>query len=120
MTDISTILVIVLLLAVFNHTHAKMTIQAPQQLAAYFSNKYGAAGIPYSVANYGIVPYSKTVSGAIGTPSVLEDCVFEDLAEQTNTKPILLIERNDCTFTQKSLNAQKEGAKLAVIMDNRA
>ena len=28
------------------------------------------------------------------------------------------MERNDCTFTQKSINVQKEGGKLAVIMDN--
>jgi len=78
-------------LAAFAPSHSKMTIQAPQDLAAYFNNKYGPQGIPYSIANYGIVPYSKTVSGIIGTPSVLEDCIFEDLSEQTSTKPILLI-----------------------------
>jgi hypothetical protein len=35
------------------------------------------------------------------------------------SKPVLLVERNDCSFTQKSLNVQREGGKLAVIMDNR-
>lgn len=64
------IAVAILLLAL--HTvYSKLTIQAPQDLAAYFNNKYGSEGIPYSIANYGIVPYSKTISGSIGTPSVL-------------------------------------------------
>jgi PA domain len=31
---------------------------------------------------------------------------------------IILVERNDCTFTQKSINVQKEGGKLAVVIDN--
>ena len=30
-----------------------------------------------------------------------------------------MVERNDCTFTQKSINVQKEGGKLAIIMDNK-
>ena len=30
----------------------------------------------------------------------------------------MLSTRGDCTFTQKSLNSQKQGAKLALIADN--
>lgn len=30
----------------------------------------------------------------------------------------MIVERADCTFTQKSINVQKEGGKLAVIIDN--
>ena len=40
------------------------------------------------------------------------------MPETSKNKPIILVERNDCTFTQKSINVQKEGGKLAVIMDN--
>lgn len=32
----------------------------------------------------------------------------------------MLVERNDCTFTQKSINVQKEGGKLAIVIDNVA
>ena len=62
---------IVILLLALNSVHSKLTIQAPQDLAAYFNNKYGPDGIPYSIANYGIVPYSKTISGSIAISSVL-------------------------------------------------
>jgi hypothetical protein len=65
------IIAILVLLLVLNLTHSKLTIQTPQDLAAFFNDKYGPDGIPYSIANYGIVPYSKTISGSIATPSVL-------------------------------------------------
>jgi hypothetical protein len=42
---------------------AKMVIQSPPELSAYFAEKYGQSGIPYSIANYGIVPYGKVISG---------------------------------------------------------
>jgi hypothetical protein len=40
-----------------------MYIQSPSQLAEYFVNKYPKGNIPYSIANYGDVPYGKVVSG---------------------------------------------------------
>ncbi len=40
-----------------------MYIQSPPQLAEYFVNKYPKGNIPYSIANYGDVPYGKVVSG---------------------------------------------------------
>ena len=52
-------------------THTKMILHGPTELANYFSNKYGDKGIPFSIANYGEVPYGKTISGKVGTPSVL-------------------------------------------------
>lgn len=65
------LITLVFLLIAALSAHSKLIIQAPQDLAAHFNNKYGNQGIPYSIANYGIVPYSKTISGSIGTPSVL-------------------------------------------------
>lgn len=47
---------------------AKMVVQSPQELAAYFADKYPEGSIPYSIANYGIVPYGKVISGEIGLP----------------------------------------------------
>jgi hypothetical protein len=73
--------------------------------------------VPYSIANYGIVPYGKVISGELGIPEFLEDCLYEEMPEKSR-KSIMLVERNDCTFTQKSINVQKEGGKLAIIMDN--
>lgn len=56
-----------------------MKIQSPSILADFFASKYPGGEIPYSIANYGVVPYGKTLSGEVGVPSVLEDCVFEEL-----------------------------------------
>lgn len=106
------------LLALLALTTATLRITGHPDLVEYFANKYPGGLVPYSLANYGDVPYGKTLSGEIGLPSVLEDCVFEELPETSASKTILLVERNDCTFTQKSINVQKEGGKLAIIMDN--
>jgi hypothetical protein len=63
------------------------------------------------------VPYGKVISGGIGVPQFLEDCVYEEIPDQAR-RSIILVERNDCTFTQKSINVQKEGGKLAIVIDN--
>lgn len=52
-------------------TNCKIIIQAPTDLAAKIQSKHGDKGIPYSIANYGIVPYGKTISGKLAVPSVL-------------------------------------------------
>lgn len=65
------------LLALLAVAHSTMTIQSPSSLADFFASKYPAGSIPYSIANYGAVPYGKSISGEVGMPSVLEDCVPE-------------------------------------------
>lgn len=54
----------------------------------------------------------------MGTPEFLEDCLYEEIPDKAR-RSVLLVERNDCTFTQKSINVQKEGGKMAVIIDNK-
>ncbi len=54
----------------------------------------------------------------MGTPEFLEDCLYEEIPDKAG-RSVLLVERNDCTFTQKSINVQKEGGKMAVIIDNK-
>lgn len=77
-------------------------------------------GLHYSVANYGDVPFGRSLSGTIYISSFLENCQYEDLSieAQRNVNKIVLSTRGDCTFTTKSLNAQKQGAKMAIIADN--
>jgi len=55
---------------------SKMIIQSPSELSNYFKQKYADGTIPYSIANYGDIPYGKTISGTISTPRVLENCVY--------------------------------------------
>ena len=56
-----------------------LRIMSPQSLVDVFMKKYNESSIPFSIANYGDVPYGKTISGEVALPSVLEDCVFEEL-----------------------------------------
>ncbi len=84
----------------------KLIIQSPKALSDFFDTKYGKEGIFYSIANYGEVPYGKTISGKVSIPSVLEDCVYEEMPS-LNAPEIIMAERFDCTFTQKSFNIQK-------------
>lgn len=43
----------------------------------------------------------------------------EDLqGEGSHEQPIILIDRGGCTFVTKAQNAEKMGAKLAIIVDN--
>jgi hypothetical protein len=69
---------------------SKLIIRSPQSLADFFNQKYPSGDIPFTIANYGAVPYGKTITGTIGTPSYLTDCVFEEIPDITNT-PILLL-----------------------------
>lgn len=41
----------------------KMVVQSPSELSNFFNQKYPDGSIPYSIANYGIVPYGKVISG---------------------------------------------------------
>ena len=50
--------------------HSNFIVHSPHELAEHFDKKYGKAGIPYSIANYGEVPYGKSISGKITIPSV--------------------------------------------------
>lgn len=48
-------------------------IRSPASLKKYFTDKYGenSNGIPYSLANFGDVPYGRTIVGELITPTVL-------------------------------------------------
>ena len=54
-----------------------LRVVSPESLVEYFREKYHTGNVPFSIANYGEVPYGKTISGEIGVPTVLEDCVQE-------------------------------------------
>ena len=100
--------------------HARLVIKSPSELAQLIEARH-PDGIPYSVANYGDIPFGKSLGGTIHLPtSVAENCIYEPLegAIQRKINKIVMSTRGDCTFTTKSLNSQKEGAKLAIIADN--
>jgi hypothetical protein len=42
---------------------SRMIVQSPPALVELFAIKYPEGDIPFSIANYGVVPYGKTISG---------------------------------------------------------
>ena len=59
-----------ILLALLSVTSSRLVIQSPPELKEMLSAKH-PDGIPYSVANYGDVPFGKSMSGTIVIGSVL-------------------------------------------------
>lgn len=60
----------------FMIVRAKFIIQSPPELKARLEQMY-PDGIHYSVANYGDVPFGKSLSGTVFTSTFLENCEFE-------------------------------------------
>ena len=111
---------LILLLVLFATARSRLTITSPPELVEILNQKH-PDGIPYSVANYGDVPFGKSIAGNIFLPpSVLENCIYEPLEGASSTKinKVVLSARGDCTFTTKSINSQKQKAKLAIVADN--
>ena len=72
---LAAVVVLIVLMEVGKAHHLR--IMSPQSLVEVFMKKYNESSIPFSIANYGDVPYGKTISGEGALPSVLEDCAFE-------------------------------------------
>lgn len=59
--------------------YARLEIKSPPELAKIVKERH-PNGIPYSVANYGDVPFGKSLVGNIYLPeSYMENCIFEPL-----------------------------------------
>lgn len=74
--------------------------------------------IHFTIANFGHVPYGTTLVAKIMLPETRNLCLPDaTVIEPSNSPFFLLGERGDCKFTTKALNAQKSGARLAIIED---
>jgi hypothetical protein len=79
-----------------------MTVYGPYTL----KESFGGRKINYTIANYGTVPYGRTLIG----PSVLADPLdgckhFNITNTTTNEAPFIITKRGGCTFATKSINA---------------
>ncbi len=76
-----------------------------------------------TLANYGYVPYGKSLIGNLHLASPRNACTplapFMIRSNHTDPSPIVVIERGDCHFVTKSHYAQLMGAKMALIIDDR-
>ena len=75
--------------------------------------------INYTVGNFGHIPFGKTLVGPLYVAEPIDACDFDKLKPLPSTQtPFLLIRRGGCNFVKKVENAEKIGAKIAIIMDN--
>lgn len=96
----------------------RITISEPRALRV----RYLAEQIKYSIMNFGRIPYGQTVSGEVVHANPADGCApLAPLARgATGGTQIVLMERGNCNFAEKVLNAQQAGAKLALVTDNNS
>lgn len=94
----------------------KIHIWEPKSLKAMYANH----DIPYSVMNFGTIPYGHSVYGTVFKASPFDACSeLSPLKWDKNFGTlIMLVERGGCNFSEKVYNAQKVGAGLVLIADN--
>jgi len=83
-------------------------------------NKYTSdnGGIPYTIANFGNIPYGKTMIGVVKLAEPEDACTTLRPIDLGSGSPFILIKRGGgCSFVTKVKNAEFAGAKLAIIAD---
>ena len=69
------------------------------------------------------MPYGSEIVGFVHQASNVKGCSeIEQLDpfDKDDDQPILLVERGDCQFFTKALNAQHAGAKMLIIYDHKS
>eukprot|EP00331_Platyophrya_macrostoma_P032794 CAMPEP_0176437026 /NCGR_PEP_ID=MMETSP0127-20121128/18362_1 /TAXON_ID=938130 /ORGANISM="Platyophrya macrostoma, Strain WH" /LENGTH=493 /DNA_ID=CAMNT_0017820545 /DNA_START=33 /DNA_END=1514 /DNA_ORIENTATION=+ len=102
---------------------AKLKVLYPAELKNEF-NKLD--DITIAVANFGTVPWGRTVRGTVYLTNPLDACQilspidFKGTANSIEGEsPILVAGRGNCTFVMKALNAQNAGARALIVVDDQ-
>lgn len=103
----------------------EINIIEPRSLSTAYDNLIGKS---LSIANFGQVPWGRTLIGHAYLANPLNACskLKPPVAQHDNENPdaedpdhpIIFATRGDCTFDTKALNAQMIGAKTIFIIDN--
>ena len=106
-----------LFLSLISFCFGELKIYYPISLIEEFSS----STIKYSLANFGHIPYGRTLIGPLKLSDPIDACspIRLNVTKDENESPFLLIKRGNCTFVTKVKYAQLFGAKIAVIMDDR-
>lgn len=86
----------------------------------YLANEL-PSGIKYSLANFGHIPYGRTLIAPVKIAHPYSACSpLEPInPDEVKESPFLLITRGNCTFVTKVKYAQLIGAKMAIIVADR-
>lgn len=104
----------------------KLVVYSPTELTDKFSKTNSVINANY--ANFGHIPYGQSLIGSIyyDTQNVmgcqrmnLTDDLESIQSEDVKKTKIILVDRGECSFVTKVRNAERAGASLVVVMDNR-
>jgi len=75
------------------------------------------------MGNYGKYPFGSTVTGTLILADPIEACttiksLWEGKEYHNIEFPIFVIERGNCKFAFKTMNAQRAGARMVIFVDN--
>lgn len=96
---------------------AGINIWGPRSLKSYYTTRT----LDSSIANFGVVPYGRTIYGTVVKAHPIDACtpLMDFNLDSENPGPLIaLIERGTCHFAQKVLNAQRAGAAMVLIGDS--
>ena len=111
-------MVVAVLSLLLTSAGASINIWGPRSLKSYYTTR----SLEYSVANFGFVPYGRTVYGTVVKAHPIDACspLVDFNPDQDAPGPLIaLVERGSCHFAQKVLNAQRAGASMVFIGDSR-
>jgi hypothetical protein len=97
-------------------SYGKISILSPESLQSDYQN----ASIEYSVGNFGIIPYGKSITGQVVLTNPETACTPFNLTHTSENKkaPILLVRRGNCSFVTKAHYAQLNEVQLLIIYDD--
>ena len=104
-----------LLILLFSLAHATLKVYSPAALSDEIPS-----GIKYSLANFGHIPYGRTLIAPVKMANPYVACSpLEPInPDEVKEAPFILIKRGECTFVTKVKYAQLIGAKMAIIVDD--
>lgn len=78
--------------------------------------------IPFSIANFGQVPYGKNIIGELQFAEPKNACNFQPQMtsnfQASKESFVLVALRGNCSFVQKAYVAEKIGASMLIVVDN--
>lgn len=104
---------LLLFILIESFSFSNLSIISPPFLQISMKNNL----IQNSLANFGDVPYGKSIISEVTIPTPKDGCLPIQTIPNKSAK-IFLLERGNCHFSEKVLNAQNSGAKLVLIKDN--
>ena len=112
-------------------TQSKLVVYSPQDLIEQFKDTNSVINANY--ANFGHIPYGHSLIGKIyydqdnmmGCQKMNmtdnSDSTFDSNdGQDVHKTKILLVDRGECSFVTKVRNAERAGASLVVVVDNKA